>query len=80
MSELFRQYGFVFLFFSHEHNPVHVHVRGQNGDAKFVWNGEQFVLENCNNIKPNDLRRIKGVIKENTDIILKRWYEVFGKD
>lgn len=32
MPELFRQYGFVFLFFSHEHEPIHVHVRGHNGD------------------------------------------------
>ena len=53
MTELFRQYGFIFMFFSHEHEPIHVHVRGHNGDAKFVWDGEGFVLESSNNIKAN---------------------------
>jgi hypothetical protein len=28
MHELFRQYGFVFMFFSKEHEPIYVHVRG----------------------------------------------------
>lgn len=37
MPELFRQYGFVYLFFSKEHEPIHVHVRGHDGDAKFNW-------------------------------------------
>ena len=45
MPELFRQYGFVFLFFSHEHEPIHVHVRGHNGDAKYVWDGDGFTFE-----------------------------------
>jgi hypothetical protein len=51
MPELFRQYGFIFMFFSREHEPIHVHVRGHNGDAKFNWNGEAFVMEYSHNIK-----------------------------
>lgn len=41
MPELFRQYGFIFLFFSHEHGPIHVHVEGHNGNAKFTWDKSQ---------------------------------------
>ena len=77
MSELFRQFGFVFLFFSREHEPIHVHVRGHNGDAKYTWNGETFELEYMHEIKTNDLKRIERVIEENTDIIIKRWHEIF---
>ena len=77
MPELFRQSGFIFMFFSHEHEPIHVHVRGHNGDAKYVWDGEGFVLESSNNIKANDLKRIERAIHENTDIIIDRWYEIF---
>ena len=80
MPELFRQYGFIFLFFSHEHEPIHVHVRGHNGDAKYNWTGEGFELEYSHNIKANDLRRIERMIAENTDIIINRWYEIFGKE
>lgn len=80
MSELFRQYGFIFLFFSKEHEPIHIHVRGNNGDAKFTWNGEEFVVENVHNIKANDLKRISRAVAENADIIVKRWCEIFGTD
>lgn len=80
MPELFRQYGFIFLFFSHEHEPIHVHVRGHNGDAKFNWTGEGFEAEYVHNIKENDLRRIERMIAENTDIIINRWLEIFGDD
>jgi hypothetical protein len=78
MPDLFRLFGFVFLFFSHEHTLVHVHVRGHGGDAKFVWDGEGFFLEESNGIKINDLKRIERAVQENADLILSRWYEFFG--
>ena len=59
MPELFRMYGFLFMFFSHEHEQMHVHVIGNEGEAKFSWNGDRFVLEKSRNVKRNDLRRIK---------------------
>ena len=66
------------MFFSHEHEPMHVHVIGNEGEAKFSWKGDRFVLEKSRNIKRNDLRRIKDVISSNSDIIVKRWKELFG--
>jgi len=66
------------MFFSHEHEPMHVHVIGNEGEAKFSWNGDRFVLEESRNFKHNDLRRIKDVISNNSDIIVKRWEELFG--
>ena len=78
MPELFRMYGFLFMFFSHEHEPMHVHVIGNEGEAKFSWDGDKFVLEKSRNVKRNDLRRIKSVISSNSDIIVKRWKELFG--
>lgn len=78
MPELFRMYGFLFMFFSHEHEPMHVHVIGNEGEAKFSWNGDRFVLEKSRNVKHNDLRRIKDVISNNSDIIVKRWEELIG--
>lgn len=61
-----------------EHEPIHVHVRGHNGDAKYVWDGEGFSLETSHGIKANDLKRIERAIHENSDIIINRWYEIFG--
>lgn len=79
MPELFRFYGFVFFFFSREHEPIHVHVEGANGKAVFDYDqaSNSFVLRELVNIKKNDLRRISAVIEDNKDIIIKRWKEVF---
>ena len=78
MPELFRLYGFLFMFFSHEHEPMHVHVIGNDSEAKFSWDGNQFVLERARNLKTNDLKKIKRAIASNSDIIVKRWNELFG--
>ena len=51
---------------------------GHNGDAKYVWDGDGFTLDSSHGIKENDLKRIERAIHENSDIILNRWYEVFG--
>ena len=47
--------------------------------AKFEWNGTEFVPTEKQGIKANDFRKIKAVIDENTDIIIKRWNEHFNK-
>ena len=36
MPEVFRFYGFSF-FYSKEHEPLHIHVEGNGGAAKFIW-------------------------------------------
>ena len=43
MPEVFRFFGFPFFFYSKEHEPVHVHVEGNGGMAKFVWNGSELI-------------------------------------
>lgn len=45
--------------------------------AKFVWNGKEFELFEKQKIKANDFKKIKNVIDENADIIIKRWKELF---
>jgi hypothetical protein len=79
MPEVFRFYGFSFFFFSREHEPLHVHVEGNGGMAKFIWNGTEFVLFEKEGIKTNDYRKIKHAIDENADIIINRWNEYFNK-
>lgn len=47
--------------------------------AKFIWNGVEFELFEKQEIKANDYKKIKKVIDENADIIVKRWKEYFEK-
>lgn len=78
MPEIFRFYGFSFFFYSREHEPLHIHVEGKGGMAKFDWNGVAFELSEMHDIKASDLRKIEEVIDENADIIIRRWEEYFG--
>lgn len=78
MPELFRAFGFSFFFFSREHEPIHIHVMGNDGTAKYVWDGRAFTLQEVHNIKLGDRRKIEAMIDENSDLIIKRWEELFG--
>ena len=56
-----------------------IYVEGNGGMAKFDWNGSEFIDNECQGIKANDLKKIKQVITENADIIVKRWHDYFDK-
>ena len=82
MPELFRFFGFVFFFYSREHEPLHVHVEGNGGNAKFDFEDTRglFVLTESHGIKANDLRKIKRIVNDNADIIITAWNKYFGLD
>ena len=79
MPEIFRFYGFSFFFYSREHEPIHIHVEGNDGYATYDLNESSFLLREKQNIKANDRKKIEAVIEENKDIIIKRWKEHFEK-
>ena len=79
MPEIFRFFGFSFFFYSREHEPIHVHVEGNDGYAVYDFDEDSFVLREKQNIKANDQKKIGSVIEENKDIIIKRWKEHFEK-
>lgn len=81
MPELFRFFGFTFFFYSREHEPIHVHVEGNEGYVILDYDKENnvFIIREKQNVKNNDLKRIKEVVEENKDIIINRWKEYFNK-
>lgn len=78
MPELFRYAGFVFFFFSREHEPIHVHVEGNGGKVIYDIVDSELVLREIHNIKPNDLKRIKRFAQLNIEIIIEEWNKYFG--
>ena len=55
-------------------------MEGNGGMAKFDWDGKEFVQVEKSGIKANDFKKIKKMVDDNADIILKRWKEYFDKD
>jgi len=79
MPEIFRFFGYSFFFYSREHEPIHIHVEGNDGYAVYDLKEDCFVLREKQGIKSNDQKKIEAVIAENKDIIIKRWKEHFEK-
>ena len=78
MPTIFIIFGFVFKFFSNDHEPIHVHVIKDDREAKYN------VVPNVSQVynhgfKKHELSIIEGIIEENTSVIIDRWYEYFKK-
>lgn len=76
MPTLFIIFGFRFLFYSNDHEPIHVHVIKDGHEARFQVEPEVILLEN-KGLKVSELRMAESVIEENREVIIARWKEYF---
>jgi hypothetical protein len=77
MPTLFYYLGLRFFFYSNDHTPIHVHVRSNDGEARFQVSPVE-LLEN-KGLKNRDLKIAEMAIEENKDVIIERWNEYFKK-
>mgnify|MGYP003291290430 CR=1 FL=1 len=81
MPEIFRKYGFLFFFYSREHEPIHVHVEGEEGLVIYDLIEDQFVQrEKKGKIKASSIKRIEQALVDNKQKIIDTWKEHFGTD
>lgn len=76
MPEIFRFFGIRFFYFSNDHLPIHVHVKNQDGTAKFEIKPVR--LLESKGIKSKELSIAEDIIKENEDLIEAHWKNYFG--
>lgn len=80
MPEVYRNFGFLFFFYSREHEPIHIHVEGEEGLLIYDLIEDQFVLrEKKGKIKANSKRKIEESLIENKQLIIDKWNEYFGE-
>lgn len=78
MPTVFIVFGFIFKFFSDDHEPIHVHVIKGRCEAKY--NVEPSLLQVYNHgFKHHEISLIEGIIEENKEIIIYRWNDYFNK-
>jgi len=80
MPVIFRYKGFRFFFYSNEgspREPVHVHVRSGEGEAKF-WLRPTVLLDNSNGFDARTLRELAEAVEQNAALIERAWNEHFG--
>ena len=82
MPTVFSFFGLRFMFFSNDHEPVHVHVVKGKGAIKeyaiFQVVPEINLIEN-NGLSKQEVRLAEVIIEENSDIIQERWETFFGR-
>ena len=77
MPTLFIIFGFRFMFYSNDHNPIHIHVIKDGCEAKY--NIEPVELVFNHGFKRHDLSLIESIVLENKEIIIDRWRSYFNK-
>lgn len=80
MPEVYRNFGFLFFFYSREHEPIHIHVEGEEGLLIYDLIDGKFVLrEKRGKVKANSKRKIEKSLEENMQLIIDKWNEYFGE-
>ncbi|MES2339965.1 MAG: DUF4160 domain-containing protein [Pseudomonadota bacterium] len=80
MPVVFRERGFRFFFYSfegHPREPVHIHVKGNDADAKF-WIGEEVELAYVNALNSRDLAIETLIVRARRKDIMDAWNGHFG--
>jgi len=77
MPTIFILFGFRFMFYTNDHEPIHVHVVKGNISAKFTLFPVD-LIEN-NGLKPAELKLVESVIEENKEVISEHWNKFFNR-
>jgi Cys-tRNA synthase (O-phospho-L-seryl-tRNA:Cys-tRNA synthase) len=80
MPVVLRYKGFRFFFYSSEgssREPVHVHVVGSGGEAKY-WVSPIGVLAESNGFDARTLRELLDIVEQNAELIERTWNEYFS--
>ena len=85
MPKIFEYFGFIFLFYSNEHEPIYVHVMKDGHEAIFeiiLENGELVEIHkrNSNKIPPlseKDISTAEAFVKKYYKNIVDKWVNFF---
>ncbi|MDR0668071.1 MAG: DUF4160 domain-containing protein [Prevotellaceae bacterium] len=81
MPTIFIFFGLRFVFFSNDHEPIHVHViRGKTTElAVFQVLPDVKLLKNTG-IASHELKMAEAIIEENKEVIIEAWNTFFNRN
>ena len=85
MPKLYEYFGLIFLFYSQEHEPIHIHGKYQDKESKaeiIFENGKfkKIIIKNVPGKAPLDvqnLKKFKKIIELYRDNIIRKWIDFF---
>ena len=79
MPTVLKLFGMRFYYWSREHEPVHIHVRKGDAEARFVLEPGVELSGNFG-FKPHELALAEEIIRENRDYLIEHWRLFFKKN
>lgn len=80
MPEVLNLFGYSFFFYSKEHEPIHIHVEGEEGLVLYDLIDDQFVLrKEKGKVKASSKKKIMKALEKNKQKIIDAWTEHFGE-
>jgi len=80
MPTILRYKGFKFFFYSNEGCPretAHIHVRGNNSEAKF-WLIPDVILARNDGFNARELRELACLVEQHQQEFEEKWHEYFA--
>ncbi len=85
MPKLYEYFGLVILFYSREHEPIHVHCKYQEKESKaeiIYINGKfsEIIIKKVAGKEPLDsknLKKFKKLVEYYRDDIIRKWVDFF---
>jgi len=71
-------FGYRFMFYSNDHEPIHVHILKDGCEAKY--NVCPIMQVYNHGFKKHDITLIESLLEENEEIIKNRWKTFFDKE
>ena len=76
MPTLFKLFGLIFRIYTRDHQPPHVHVISQEGEAIFTVSEAGVDLRENKGMRQKDISLSLSIIYENKELILKEWNSI----
>jgi hypothetical protein len=85
MPKLYEYFGVVILFYSHEHEPIHVHGKFQDKEnkAEIIFENGKFLrieikeVEGKEPLDIKNLKKFKKIVELYRDDIVRKWIDFF---
>ena len=77
MPTIFIFFGFRFMFYSNDHEPIHVHILKDGCEAKYDVLSLRQIFNH--GFKKREIALIESIIEENKEVIIERWNAHFEK-
>lgn len=85
MPKLYEYFGLIVLFYSHEHEPIHVHCKyqGRESKAEIVYREGKFVevricdVQGKEPLDAQSQKKLKKLVEAYREDIVRKWIDFF---